>query len=430
MIDHVGKAGLVLLMALAGLRASQASQWPQFRGPSGLGYTEEKSLPVKWGGANHDNLLWQAPLVGQGHASPTVWNDAVFVCTAFWPTNVTAREMVMPEHHVVCYRASDGKMLWDTQVPPGPWLRKDFRSGPGGGYAGPTPATDGKMVYAVFGSSVIAALDFQGKIVWRKEIIPSTFDVTVGSSPVLYQDTVIMFCAMAKNADSQVVAYDKATGEIKWQQKFPDMAFGHSTPVIIQVKDQPQLLVLASGMGVAPKALRGLDPADGKTLWWCRGGGDAASPAYGAGIVYFDSGRGGLGVAVDPNGSGDLSQTNIKWTVAQVPEGIGSPIIVGNQVYRLHSPNILKCWEVETGKQIYAERLEGISSTWASPVADTEGRIFFANAGKSYVIQAGPEFRVLAVNDLGDGSHPSAAVANGRMFLVGQKQVYCVGKQP
>jgi outer membrane protein assembly factor BamB len=307
-------------------------------------------------------------------------------------------------------------------------VRNDFRSGPGGGYAAPTPATDGKLVYCAFGSAVIAALDFQGKIVWRKELVPYTFDVTLGSSPILYEDTVILLCAMAKKSDSQVLALDKSNGDVKWQQKFPDMAFGHSTPVIISVNDKLQMLVLASGGSVAGNALRSLAPVDGKVLWWCRGGGDAASPAYADGLIYFDSGRGGPGVAVDATGTGDVSQTHIRWTINQVPEGIGSPIIIGKEVYRLHAPNILKCWEVATGKQVYAERLEGISSTWASPIADPEGRLFFANAGKSYVIQAGPELKVLATNDLGDGNHCSPAVAAGRMFLVGMKNVYCIGK--
>ena len=320
-------------------------------------------------------------------------------------------------------------MLWDTVIPPGPWLRDDFRSGPGGGYAAPTPATDGRRVYCAFGSSVLAALDFQGKIVWRKEIVPHTFDVTLGASPILYQETVILFCAMDKTSDSCVIAFDKESGEVKWRTSFPDMKFGHSTPVIIQVKAQPQMLVLASGMNVSSNALRALNPATGQVLWWCRGAGDASSPAYGAGLVYFDSGRGSTGFTVDPTGSGDVSATHMRWIAPQVPESIGSPIIVGDYVYRLTGSSVLKCFEAATGKLVYAERLEGLSTTWASPVADAIGRLYFANAGKSYVIQAGPEFRVLAVNDLGDGNHPSAAVADGRLFLEGLKNIYCIGKK-
>lgn len=414
--------GLLCVPALAG-------DWPQFRGPTGLGSTDEKELPLKWGGEEKVNVRWQVPLQGQGHASPIVWGDAVFVCTVEWPTNSGPREKTMPAHHVTRYRTTDGQLIWDRLVPPGPWLRTDFRSGPGGGYAAPTPATDGKRMYCLFGSSVLAALDYDGQIVWRKEIIPYTFDVTIGASPILFRDLVLVFCAMAKASDSCLIAFGQADGEEKWRAKFPDMGFGHSTPLLIEVTSKPQLLLLASGMGVKSNALRGLDPTSGKTLWWCRGAGDASSPAYGSGLVYFDSGRGGAGVAVAPTGEGDVTETHVRWSVPQVPEAIGSPIIVGGYVYRLHSPGVLKCFEAATGKLVYAERLEGLSTTWASPIADAAGHLFFANAGRSYVLQVGPEFRVLAVNDLGDSNHASPAVANGRLFLVGMNSLYCVGNK-
>jgi len=405
-----------------------AEDWPAFRGPTGLGYTREKNLPASWGGPDHKNVLWSAPLKGQGHASPVVWGERVFVCTAYWPAGAGEREKTIPEHHVACYNVADGSLRWDVLVPPGPWLRTDFRSGPGGGYAAPTPATDGKRVYVAFGSSVLAALDFDGKIVWRKEIVPHTFDVTLGSSPVLFGDTVILQCTMANAADSRVVAFDGASGDAKWERKLENTGFAHTTPVIVPVDGKPQMLVLASAMKVADNALRSLDPRDGKVLWWCRGAGDAASPAFGSGIVYFDNGRGGPGFAVDPVGAkGDATAAHTRWTVKQVPEGLSSPIIVGKYVYRLHSPGVLKCWEAATGKQVYSERLDGISTTWASPIADEQGRLFFASAGKSYVIQAGREFRVLSVNDLDDANHPSPAAAGGKLFLVGEKKVYCIG---
>ena len=426
------RAGITraLVVWLAGMSPLLAGDWPQFRGLTGLGFTDEKSLPLTWGGKGNENVLWTAPLNGQGHASPIVSGDSVFVCTVAWPTNAGPREKTMPEHHVTRYRVADGKLLWDTPVPPGPWLRTDFRSGAGGGYAAPTPATDGKRVYCLFGSSVLAALDFAGKIVWRKEIIPHTFDVTIGCSPILYRDTVLVFCAMAKASDSCLIAFDQASGEEKWREKFPGMGFAHSTPVLIKVDDKPQLLVLASGSAVKTNALRSLDPATGKTLWWCRGQGDASSPAFGSGLVYFDNGRGGAGITVSANGTGDVSETHLRWTVPQIPEAIGSPIFVGPHLYRLHNPGILKCFEAATGTQVYAERLEGLSSTWASPIADGNGRLYFASAGKSYVIQAGAEFRVLAVNDLGDSNHASPAVADGKLFLVGLKNLHCIGKKP
>jgi outer membrane protein assembly factor BamB len=409
--------------------AARGEDWPAFRGPTGLGYSQESDLPVTWGGDAMENVLWTAPLVGEGHASPIVWGDRLFVCTARWDESVRDRTTVIPEHHVLCYRVSDGEQLWDSLVESGPWLRNDFRSGPGGGYAAPTPATDGKLVYVVFGSSVIAALDFGGHIVWRHEIEPHTFDVTIGSSPVLFQDTVLMLCAMANRSDSRIIAYNKSDGLLKWETPLPHTGFAHSTPILIDVAGKPQLVVVASGIGETDEGVQGFDPTDGRRLWWCRGGGDASSAAYGAGIVYCDSGRGGPGIAIDPTGSGDVTKTHIRWRVDQVPEGIGSPIIVGDLVYRLHNPNVLKCWRAADSRQVYVQRLERLSSTWASPVADGSGRLYFATAGVSYVVQAGEEFKVLAVNDLGDPNHASPAVVGGRLFLVGTRNVYCVGKK-
>jgi outer membrane protein assembly factor BamB len=423
-------AALVAWLWLAPMAIVTAGEhWPQFRGPTGLGYSDETNLPVEWGGAERKNIVWTAPLIGQGHASPVVWGDRVFVCTAFWPADLMDHAKVLPEHHVTCYAVSDGRQLWDALVAPGPWLRSDFRSGPGGGYAAPTPATDGRRLFVVFGSSVMAALDFDGKLIWRREIEPHTFDVTVGSSPVLFGANVILLCAMAKKDDSRLLAFDQANGEAKWRTDLPETGFAHSTPVIVEVDGRPQMLVAASGIKTTPKGLMSFDPADGQLRWWCQAGGDAASVAFGKNIVYADSGRGGPGVAVDATGAGDVTATHIRWTVPQVPEGIGSPIIVDDYVYRLHTPGILKCWQLSDGKQIYAQRLVGISSTWASPLADEHGRLYFATAGTSFVIQSGPEFKILAENDLGDQNHATPALAGGRIYLVGQKNLYCIGEQ-
>lgn len=419
----------VLMITLAATSEGWAENWPQFRGPTGLGIAREANLPIRWSIESDENVAWRTPLVGQGHASPIVWGDRVFVCTARWAEEVRRREEVIPEHHVLCYATGDGELLWDTLVPPGPWLRTDFRSGPGGGYACPTPTTDGRLVYCAFGSSVLAALDFQGRIVWRKEIVPYTFDVTLGSSPILYRDTLILLCAMAKPSDSKVIACDKGSGTVKWQQALQQTGFGHSTPVLVPIRGKPQLIFAASGGGPSPQALQSLNPNTGERIWWCWGAGDTVSPVYGGGLLYFDSGRGGPGVAVDPTGKADVSDTHIRWKIDQVPEGIGSPLIIGEHIYRLHSPGILKCWRLEDGGQVYAKRLDGVSTTWASPIIDGNGRIYYANAGKSFVIRSGPQYELLAVNDLGDGNHASPAVANGRMFLVGMKNMYCIRKK-
>lgn len=407
---------------------SFADNWPQFRGPTGLGYTAEKNLPLTWGGKDSENVLWKSPLKGEGHASPIIWGDRVFVCTVEWPADAKDRKQVMPEHFVTCHSVVDGAVLWRTSIKPGPWLRDDFRSGAGGGYAAPTPCTDGKHLYVVFSSSVIAALDFDGKEIWRKEIVPYTFDVTIGTSPILHGKHVLFVCMMAKKSDSKIIAFDKATGETAWEVKTPTMGFGHSTPVIVDVNGKPQMIVVAGAMGSAGEAIQSFDPADGKRIWWAKGGGEASSPAFGSGIVFFDSGRGGNGTAVDPTGTGDVSASHIKWSTGNYGEAISSPIIVSDHVYRVVSGGVLKCWHAKTGEVVYNERIPA-SSTWASPIADGDGNIYFASAGKTAVVKAGPEFKLLATNDLGDGNHATMGVSNGRLFVVGMKQVWCVGKK-
>ena len=425
--SSLGVVFLAVLLSLTTAEPGLAQEWPAFRGPTGLGFSQQKDLPIKWGGSEAENVRWKAPLVGEGHASPIVWGDRVFVCTVHWDESVKDRAKVIPDHHVLCYRTTDGKQLWDTTIEPGPWLRTDFRSGPGGGYAAPTPATNGKHIYVVFGSSVIAAIDFDGKSVWRREIVPHTFDVTIGTSPVLFADTVLMLCAMSRKQDSKIVAYNRADGSTKWKTPLPQTGFAHSTPILIDVKGKPQLIVVASGGGESDEGIQSFDPVTGDRLWWCRGRGDAASAAFGAGILYCDNGRGGAGIAIDPTGTGNVTDTHIKWRINQVPSGIGSPIIVGDLVYRLHAPNMLKCWNASDGELVYAQRLDKLTSTWASPIADSNGRIYFATAGVSYVIKSGRDFQVLAINDLGDANHASAAVSGERLFLAGTRHLFCIG---
>ncbi len=402
-------AGLAVFACLA--TDAQAANWPQFRGPTGLGYTEEKNLPLTWNGKTGENILWKSPLPKSDnpYSSPVVWGDRVFVtCVINNPL----------EQHVLCFQTGDGKQLWDVTVPPGPWFLKDLR----GGYGAPTPATDGKNVFVVFGSAVVAALDFDGKIVWSKNLEQINFDVAMGSSPILYQETVILDCDQ-NGKTASFIAFDKKSGEIKWEEKRPQVAFAHSTPVIVTVGGKKQMLVSASN------AIQGLDPATGKIIWWCNAPGDASSPAFSNGLVFSDSGRGGKAVCVDPTGEGDVTKTHLKWTFPQIPEGLSSAIIIGDLVFRTHNPETLRCIKFSTGEPVFNERLVGVS-TWASPFATPEGNIYFASAGKSFVVKAGDKLDVLATNEIGEESRATSAVSEGKIFLRGNKNLYCIGTKP
>jgi len=171
-----------------------------------------------------------------------------------------------------------------------------------------------------------------------------------------------------------------------------------------------------------------VDPSNGAIIWWCAAQGDASSPAYADGVVFSDSGRGGKAVCVDPTGAGDVTKTHLKWTYPQIPEGLSSAIIVGGLVWRTHNPEILKCFKLSTGDLAFSERLPGVS-TWASPFATADGRIYFASAGKSYVLKTGDKLDVLAVNEIGEENRASAAVSDGKIFLRGDRNLYCIGSK-
>ena len=404
---------------------SNSDIWPGWRGHSGMGITTARDLPLTWGGKDNENVLWKSPLPGSegqpkfdhNQSSPIVWEDRVFLLMVYWPEGVDSKEF--PEHHVACYRTTHGQPLWDVKVPPGPWQLSDLR----GGYSAPTPCTDGERVYVLFGSSELVALDFEGRIAWRKEIAPYSWDVAIGTSPVLYKETILVLADGTQSKTSRLVAFDRRTGDVKWEQPRPTSSFSHSTPVLVQVNGKPQLLVSASN------AVQGLNPDDGKVIWWVNHKGDVPTPIFGQGLVYSEDGRGGAGIAIDPSGEGDVTDQMVKWKTDSVPEGYASPIFAGEYICRAHNPGVLKAWKVANGEVVHKGRLPNDVSHVSSPIITSQGQLYFASGGVSAVIGPGPAFEVLATNDLGDSSSASAAVASGRLYIKGGKFLYCIGNK-
>ena len=387
-----------------------------------MGQSTERNLPVEWGGPGKKNIAWKVALPGavknatadHNQSSPIVWHDRVFVTTAFWPPNGDHGKT--PDQHVACYATHDGKLLWDTLVPPGPLKLDDLR----GGYGAPTPCTDGQRVYATFGSAVLVAVDFNGHIVWRQEFENAkAFDVAIAASPIVFGSAVIQL-GDRNNRQATLTAYSADDGHVLWNQKRPDVAFAHSTPVIVEHEGKPLMLVSASN------ALQGLDPANGKILWWWSAQGDVTSPIYTHGSIYIDSGRGGPGMLVEPKGQGELPKTSVKWKVNYVPEALSSPVIAGDSIYRLQTPQVLKCFAIADGKERYTKRLEEISTS-ASPIATADGTVYLASAGRSYVLRSGKTYELLATNDLGDAADASPAISNGHIFLKGHEFLFCIG---
>jgi outer membrane protein assembly factor BamB len=405
---------------------SRIGNWPGWRGPTGLGYTDEKDLPLTWNGKTGQNVLWKTLLHGgrkenpefssPGWSSPIVWRDRVFLTTSVWPAGLAEKERrdSIAAEHVLCFDVQGGKQLWDTLVPSGKCLVDNFYHG----YSVATPTTDGSSVFALFGSGVLAALDFEGKIVWHVEL-PRLKDVYGGvcASPILFEDTVIVVGL----GDTGLRALDKGTGKLRWEQKSRDRN-SMASPALIRIGDKTQLIHFAGG-------IQALDPATGELLWFCRGvTSSQSSPVFGSGLLYTDAGRGGQFCnAVDATGKGEVTKTHVKWQAKTATAAGSSAIIVGAQVYRSCDPGLIRCRDLTTGETLYEERTPRISPS-ASPIASPDGRIYFASSQRSYVIRAGSSWEALAVNDLDDGpDYTTPAVSQGRLFIKGKSYLWCIG---
>ncbi|MDG2122586.1 MAG: PQQ-like beta-propeller repeat protein [Verrucomicrobiales bacterium] len=403
-----------------------AEDWPGYRGRTGMGVTVERGLALDWG---VEEVLWKAELPPGVHggvadhnqSSPVVSGGKVFVTTAHWVEGAD-RSGGAPEHRVACYAAESGECLWDVEVEPGGWVLNDLR----GGYAVPTPAVADGRLFVAFGSSVLHALDFEGARLWSYAIGDfESFDVAFASSPVVFEDTVILLLDRKKPA-SKLVALDVVTGEVRWEKMRPDCEFGHATPVLAEVGGSVQLLVSATD------SLQGVDPRSGEVLWSCRWGRSiwpVASPVVAGGLVYCIGGRGGHpGVVVDPTGSGDVTTSHLKWEVKPMSEGLSSPVVFEGRVYRLNSPGVLRCVDIATGEEYFRERFPGADHR-VSPFVTPEGRIYYASAGKTVVVEAGKALKILGESDLGDASAAAAAVSDGRIFLKGARYLWAIGEK-
>ena len=385
-----------------------ANYWPGWRGPSAQGYVKGSGYPDTW--SSTENVLWRVSVPGEGNSSPIVWRDRIFLTTS----RTGGRKLSL-----LSFRRTNGKMLWETAIPRHGIERGHDKNG----HASATPITDGKLVYALFGTHGLYAFDFDGKIVWHAQV--PKLDNYHGSagSPVLYRNTVILY--QDHQGQSFVVAFHKQTGDMIWKTK-RDARTGWGTPVVIRAGRRDELIVSSQ------HKVTGYDPATGTELWSVTGNKFEVipTPVVGHDLVFASSGRAGPTIAIRAGGRGDVTDTHVVWTSPKGAPFVPSAIIVDEQLYTINDMQaVVTSFEATTGKVLFQGRLgraprEGFS---ASPVT-VDGKVFFTNDdGETFVLKAGPKFELLHVNRLGARTLASPALVDGRWYFRTRNELICIG---
>jgi outer membrane protein assembly factor BamB len=417
--------------------------WPGWRG-DGRGISVEKNLPLKW--SENEGVKWKTPVPGAGHSSPIVWANRVFVTTAVAedPNVETFRGGVFiggdrskPDesqytYRVICLDADQGNILWSkavtSQRPRTPRHTKNT-------YASETPVTDGKYVFASFGSAGLCAVDFQGNMIWQRDLglMRRRAGWGTGSSPVLFQNTVIVNCD--SDGESYITALDKATGDPVWRTE-RDEGASWGTPFLFEAGGRTTVVTNAT------RYMRGYDAASGKLLWQCAGGSmiTVPSPVAADGLVFLSSGHNLFPrqpiIAVRSEASGDITPARgqshsqgVAWSYSSGGPYVTSPIAIDDYLYVPLDKAALTCYEAKTGKVVYErQKLVARNTVTASPIAG-DGRIYIQTEdGECYVVKPGPKFEILAVNKLDEVFCASPAVSAGKLFLRGRKHLYCIGQ--
>ena len=413
--------------------ASAAGSWPSFRGPDGKGVADGASLPDTWDGAKGTNVRWKTAIPGLAHSSPIVWGDRIYVTSAISSkAAATFRPGLYGDgdasddttrHRWVLYAVDKrtGKIAWERVAQEGPPREKRHIKST---YASATPATDGRIVVASFGSHGLHAYDVDGNALWKVDLgrmdvgaydIP-TFEWGTASSPIIWNNLVIL--QVDTQADSFLIALKAETGETVWNTAREELP-SWGTPAVAMTDAGPVLVTNASNF------IRGYDPATGKELWKIGGSSKitAPTPLYEDGLFVVSSGRAPERpiFAIRPDGT-------VAWSKTGRGPYMPTPLIYRGLLYVLANNGLLDAYDLKTGAEVYRQRLERVGNGFsASPVA-ADGKIYLSNEdGDIIVVAAGREFKQLAVNPIGDLVMATPALSAGTMFVRSARFLFAIG---
>jgi outer membrane protein assembly factor BamB len=389
-------------------------QWHRFRGPEGAGVSAYTNIPTMWNGKTGEGILWKTEVPLPGRNSPVVWKDRVFLSGA----DPNGRQ-------VYCFDGESGQLLWQGDVPMTPVAgEEEFEIMEDTSYAAPTVATDGRRVYAIFPTGDVAAFDFHGRRLWHKSLGRPDSAYGYAASLETYEKLVLIQYDQGDGSEgkSRVYALDGLTGRVVWEVK-RTLPNSWASPVVVDVAGQSQLVTLADPCVVS------YDPANGKELWRaeCIGGDVAPSPIYAGGLILALEPYAHL-AAVKPTGQGDVTETHIAWKMEEGAPDICSPVGDDQYVYLLESGGYLICCRTENGENAYEQDLK--EEFRASPSLVGDKLYLLDLKGVMHIAQAGPEYKELGRCELGEECYASPAFADGRIYIRGVENLYCIGQAP
>lgn len=390
---------------------SSAGNWARFRGDNGTGVSDEKDIPASWSDGNYK---WNIALPGVGHSAPVIWDDNLFV------TSAEDRGLV---RYVLCLDPATGKEKWRREI-----ALSDSHKHNKSSWASSTPVTDGKLLYVAFADVkhfYISAFDFSGELAWRRSVGEFDSQHNLGVSLMLFEDMLIV--PDDQKGPSRVFALDKHTGATRWATIRGFRKTSYATPIVVPGPDEkPQLICVSGSMGITS-----LNPYSGVMNWQSRSFPlrTVASPVYHDGVLIASCGQGGrygvLQIAVDASGKLDEDgRAKVLWERTKVIPYVPTPVVYEGHLYEWSDAGIVACVDIKTGKDVWTKRIGGNYS--GSPIC-IDGKLYcMSEKGDVEVISASPKFEHLGTNSLGDPSHSTPAVANGRLFLRSFHRLACV----
>jgi outer membrane protein assembly factor BamB len=434
-----GAWGLGVGLALI-VSTSASAQWPQWRGPGGHGISAEKGLPTEWAPAAEGkpavNIKWKTEIPGRGHSSPVVWRNRIFVTTSLKGEQVPGRKApvhldfqkkpgyVHPDTLDVDYKhtlkvyaidAGTGKVVWERTAYDGEMADDRHKKNT---YATSTMVTDGERAYAFFESAGLYAYDFSGKLAWKKDlggIIKA--GMGPGTSPILYKDLIILQCDQEMGDGSYIVALNRKTGEEAWRATRAHRR-SWATPLIIKAGDRDEMI--ASGA----ESVIAYDPATGTELW--RSKGTVSHPIPSAvttkGLVFLTAGSSSKNALAVRPGTGE-----VVWSYNKGAAYVPSPIALGDYFYMVNDAGLMTCIDALTGERKYEGGRPPVPATFtASPIAFDDKILLTSEDGDTFVVKAGPVHEVLRTNSVGEPVYASPAVADGTIYIRGEKHLFAI----